>query len=65
MVAYTRNEISYELPETYPIKTETMEAWQPSFLLGRRMTVHVRPDGPARFVVEHGGPNGIAWFDTD
>lgn len=62
----SRNEISYELPETYPIKTQTTDWWQPSrFFLGRRMIVHIRPNGPARFIVEHGGPNGIAWFDSD
>ena len=55
--------ISYELPEATPIKPT--EWWRPIlFHLGRRITVHVRPNGPARFVVEHGGPNGIAWFDT-
>src|SRR5262249_9906776 len=46
--------MSYELPEAYQLP----------FDLGRRMTVHVRPTGPARFVIEHGRPNGIAWFDT-
>jgi hypothetical protein len=51
---YRNNAISYELPEVGPIKG----------LLGRRMTVHVRPSGPARFIIQHGGPNGIAWFDT-
>jgi hypothetical protein len=54
-----RNEgMIYELPEADP------ERSQPSFFLGRRITVHVRPNGPARFIVEHGGPNGIDWFDT-
>jgi hypothetical protein len=46
--------MSYELPETY----------DPPFNLGQKITVHIRPKGPARFVIERGGPNGIAWFDT-
>ena len=54
-----RNEwMSYELPEADPIKGGQ---W---LFLGRRMTVHVRPNGPARFIIERSGPNGIAWFDT-
>jgi hypothetical protein len=53
--------MDYELPEASPIKPT--KSWQPRFYLGRRMTVHVRPDGPARFVIEHGGLKGIAWFD--
>ena len=61
---YRNDTLSYELPEAHPSKANTTER-EPSFLLGRRMTVHVRPNGPARFVVEHGRPNGIAWFDTD
>ena len=57
-----RGAISYELPEATPIKPTW---WRSNrFYLGRRITVHVRPNGPARFVVEHGAPNGIAWFDT-
>ena len=55
---YRNDTMSYELPEADPKRS------QPSFFLGRRMTVHVRPNGPARFIIEHGGPNGIAWFDT-
>ena len=31
---------------------------------GELMIVHVRPNGPARFVIEQGGTNGIAWFET-
>jgi hypothetical protein len=56
---YRSSAMSYELPEADPIKGP-----QPAFFLGRRITVHVRPNGPARFIIEHGGPNGIAWFDT-
>jgi hypothetical protein len=50
--------ITYELPEAHPINASK---W---WYLGRRMTVHVRPNGPARFIIEHGGADGIAWFDT-
>ena len=34
------------------------------FSLGRTLTVHIRPTGPARIIIEHGRPNGIVWFDT-
>jgi hypothetical protein len=50
--------MSYELPEAHPLKTSKW--WD----FGRRMTVHVRPSGPARFIIEHGAPDGIGWFDT-
>jgi hypothetical protein len=53
--------MSYELPGVYPIRP-TM--WEPPFNLGRKMTVRVRPNGPARFIIDHGRPNGISWFDT-
>ena len=54
---YRNATMSYELPEAYPKKEWLFE-------VGRRITVHVRPSGPARFIIQHGGPNGIAWFDT-
>jgi hypothetical protein len=53
---YRNATMSYELPEAYPERK-----W--SFDL-RSITVHVRPSGPARFIIQHGGPNGVAWFDT-
>jgi len=53
--------MSYEIPGAYPIRP-TM--WEPPFNFGRKMTVHVRPNGPARFIIDHGRPNGISWFDT-
>jgi hypothetical protein len=53
---YRSATMSYELPEAYRT--------QDSFEVGRRITVQVRPSGPARFIIQHGGPNGIAWFDT-
>jgi hypothetical protein len=56
---YRNDAIRYELPEVDPLK------WPPpNLFLGRSMTIHIRPKGPARFIIEHGGPNGIAWFDT-
>jgi hypothetical protein len=59
---YRNATMSYELPEAYPI---TPHRWQQlSFEVGRRMTVHVRPNGPARFIIQHAGPSGISWFDT-
>lgn len=54
---HRNDELTYELPEAY-----SRPKWW--WNVGRRMIVHVRPNGPARFVIEHGGPNGIAWFDT-
>jgi hypothetical protein len=49
--------MTYELPEADPKRS------QRAFFLGRTITVHVRPNGLARFIIEHGGLNGIAWFD--
>jgi hypothetical protein len=54
---YRSATMSYELPEVDSNQ-------RLSFEVGRRMTVDVRPSGPARFIIQHGGPNGIAWFDT-
>jgi len=59
---YRNDSISYELPDAYPIINPKM--WEPSLYLGRKMTVHIRPNGPARFIIAHGRPGGIAWFDT-
>lgn len=56
--------LSYELPQAYPIKPNPTLWWQSKFYLGRKMTLHFRPNGRARFIIEHGGPNGIAWFDA-
>ena len=50
---YRNEKITYELTE----------AVAPYAKLGRKMTVHIKLSGPARFVIEHGAPNGIAWFD--
>jgi hypothetical protein len=59
---YRSATMNYELPEARPIVPDN---WQESpFDVGRRMTVYVRPTGPARFIIQHGGPAGIAWFDV-
>ena len=55
--------MTYQLPDARsvvaPDGTTSMLA------LGRRIILHVRPNGPARFIVEHGAPDGgLAWFDT-
>jgi hypothetical protein len=61
---FRNDSISYELPEAY-LNTKATGWWGDwRYFLGRRMTVHVRPTGPARFIIEHGRTNGIAWFDT-
>ena len=54
--------ISYELPQARPL--ERREIRSQIFDLGRRMTAHIRPRGPARFIIEHaGGDGGLVWFD--
>jgi hypothetical protein len=59
---YRNATMSYELPEVYPT---TSDRWQERYFeVGRKITVHVRPSGPARFIIQHGGPSGFAWFDT-
>jgi hypothetical protein len=55
--------ISYDLPDLRLI--EQRNSRQPVLELGRRMTVHILPRGPARFIIERGGPDGgLAWFDV-
>lgn len=59
---YRSEAISYELPEARPI--EHREIRSQIFHLGRRMTAHIRPRGPARFIIEHAGADGgLVWFD--
>jgi len=55
--------ISYELPDAqWAVRASSGE---PRFEPGRRMIVHIRPEGPARFIVQERGPDGgITWFDT-
>jgi hypothetical protein len=55
---YRNATMSYELPEAYPTQQKG------SFAVRGRITVRVRPSGPARFIIQRGGPNGIDWFDT-
>jgi hypothetical protein len=61
---FRNDTISYDLPEAYPISPK--RAGESPFYLGRKMTVHVRPNGPARFIILRGGRKGNpAWvFDT-
>jgi hypothetical protein len=59
---YRNPSMSYELPDAYYRGKDQFPGW--SSYLGRKMTVHVRPNGPARFIIEHAKPNGIAWFDV-
>jgi hypothetical protein len=53
--------IDYELPESHVIAHKGPVS--PALELGHRFTAHIRPSGPARFVIQ--GPNGaITTFDT-
>jgi hypothetical protein len=55
--------ISYELPDARWVTPEI--PGEPRFELGGRMIVNIRPEGPARFIIQAGGPeSGISWFDT-
>jgi hypothetical protein len=55
--------IAYELPEARPIENRAPRSQ--IFDLGRRVTVSIRPDGPARFIIEPSGPDGdLVWFDA-
>lgn len=55
--------IDYELPDAYLI--DHKGPLKPALELGSHVIVHIRPNGPARFIIEKGGPNGnLFWFDT-
>jgi hypothetical protein len=55
--------LTYELPEALP--AADAGGTRPMLALGRRIILHVRANGPARFIVEHGAPDGgLAWFDV-
>ena len=58
-----RNEaMTYELPDASTVAAA--ERSTSPLALGRHIIFHVRTVGPARFIVEHGAPNGgLAWFD--
>jgi hypothetical protein len=59
---YRNDSMTYELPDAQPINLKDWHLKGTTYL-GRQLTLHVRPKGPARFIIQHGGPNGIAWFD--
>ena len=54
--------ILYEAPDAHPIEAEDND--QPPLTLGSTITMTVRPKGPARFIIEHGRPGALAWFDV-
>ena len=55
--------IVYDLPSARPV--EAGDRWRPIFEPPQQMTVHIRPLGRARFIVEHGGSDGgLLWFDA-
>lgn len=55
--------IEYELPEAHPIyHTGPLP---PTLEPGRQMVVHIRPSGPARFLIDDPSPaHGLTWFDA-
>lgn len=52
--------IVYDLPDATGGNIGSNAA--PDF--GRRMTMHIRPRGPARFIIEDRGPGNLTWFDA-
>jgi hypothetical protein len=54
--------ITYELAEKP--WAEFSRWYGQRFTLGRTITVHIRPAGSARIIVDRGRGNEIAWFDT-
>lgn len=54
------NAVAYDLPDATSGNIGLNAA--PDF--GRRMTVHIRPRGPARFIIEDRGPRNLIWFDA-
>ena len=55
--------ITYELPGAHFL--ERSRPTDPGLEVGRAMIVHVHPQGTARFIIEHGGPDGrLASFDV-
>src|SRR5262249_20237414 len=55
--------IDYELPEAHPIyHTGPLP---PTLEPGRQVVVHIRPDGPARFLIDDpSSQRGLTWFDA-
>ena len=56
---YRNKTLTYEFPEVTSITSGSSG----NHNLGRRLIVLVRPETPARFIIEHGAPYGITWFD--
>jgi hypothetical protein len=57
------DEMAYDLPDARPVVGP--DGMTPVLAPGRHIILHVRPSGPARFIVEHGAlDGGLAWFDT-
>jgi len=55
--------IIYELPQAHFL--ERSGPTDPGLEVGRSMIVHIRARGAARFIIEHGGPDGgLAAFDA-
>lgn len=55
--------MTYELPDASAVTPAG--AASPMLAVGRHLILHVHLDGPARFIIEHGAPDGgLAWFDT-
>ena len=55
--------IVYDMPNARP--SESVGPWRPIFEPPQRLTVHIRLQGRARFLIEHGARDGgLAWFDT-
>jgi hypothetical protein len=55
--------ITYELPDAQPIYHTT--SLPTSIEPGRRVTVQIRPHGPARFIfTKRVADSSLAWFDT-
>jgi hypothetical protein len=59
---FRNNTMSYEFPEASLVEASNGEESRVD--LGQRMIVHVRPNGRARFIIQHGAPNGFAHFDV-
>jgi hypothetical protein len=60
---YRSETVSYEFPDARAASA-TSDATS-AIDLGHRVTVHIRPRGPARFIIGDSGPDAaVTWFDT-